>query len=186
MLPYIEYSTYICSYVYLTSVILVALLALLRMTCIKRIKQTNISIIVSKVISILDIIIISFSSYLLFLYNSKTSIISLVLFVVIMFTSEILCKLKWEGYSTLCFILSFGSIIVNLVTHGVHTGIYSISSHLGIPLTLIIMLGIYVALFFLYSRYNEYYYTRALVSVLFSILLCGIFNSFVLNFIYLI
>ena len=64
MLPYIEYSTYICSYVYLTSVILVALLALLRMTCIKRIKQTNISIIVSKVISILDIIIISFSSYL--------------------------------------------------------------------------------------------------------------------------
>lgn len=186
MLPYIEYSNYICSYVYLTSVILVALLALLRMTCIKRIKQTNISIIVSKVISILDIIIISFSSYLLFLYNSKTSIISLVLFVVIMFTSEILCKLKWVGYSTLCFILSFGSIIVNLVTHGVHTGIYSISSHLGIPLTLIIMLGIYVALCFLYSRYNEYYYTRVLVSVLFSILLCGIFNSFVLNFIYLI
>lgn len=185
MLPYIEYSSSICSYVYLASIILVALLALLRMRCINRIQKANISMIISKAISVIDIIIISFSSYILYLYNSKTSFISLIAYTLILFTTELLSKSKWMYY-IICFLLSFGSIIVNLVTHGLHPGIFSISNRLGIPLTITIMVCIYVALFMLYSRFYENYYTRVLVSVLLAILLCGVFNAFVLDIIYLI
>ena len=185
MLPFIEYSIKVSTYTYIFAICFIVSLAFARKRIINVIKDNKKLKCYLNVISCIDILIIAISCSIFLLYNSKTSVLALVSFICMIFVSECISNHKSLFY-LICTVVSFGSIPLSYITHGRYSGLYSLSSIVNPILTVFIMAVICVSLILLFPKYESAYINRVYISAIFGILLCGLFNEYVVNIIYLI
>lgn len=77
-----------------------------------------------------------------------------------------------------------GNIAVALLTNGVHKGITVLVEVAGVIVYAIVTTIIYILLILIKKQYRINYLSRTAVNLILTILVCGIFNEYVVNYLY--